>query len=239
MTFAKHLATASLALAAASTAAAGTAYFDVVNGQGHAGIEIAVTVQQSDLNGYDYEFVIENTTDCGDAVITGFYFEQGWTSFFSDSPFDRNLNLGGPPNFLEGGVTPGIAGWTSSMVSHEVMDQGSMNDTMAMGVSSGQSATLAFVTNSDNVSLADLEAALASQGTGIGLRLEGITGQDPHDAAWALAGTGGANNHQCGPILPPPPPGDNGQPTSAPTPSAALMGLALLGIAGKRRRRNI
>ena len=133
MTFAKHLATASLALAAASTAAAGTAYFDVVNGQGHAGIEIAVTVQQSDLNGYDYEFVIENTTDCGDAVITGFYFEQGWTSFFSDSPFDRNLNLGGPPNFLEGGVTPGIAGWTSSMVSHEVMDQGSMNDTMAMG----------------------------------------------------------------------------------------------------------
>lgn len=241
MTIRKHIATATLALAAASTAAAGSAYFDVVTGQAHEGVEIMVTVQQSNLAGYDYEFVIENNTHCGDAIITGFYFESGWASYFSSSPFDRNLNLGGPPNFVEGGVTPDIAGWTSSLVSYEVMDQGSMHDTMLMGVESGRTATVAYVAAGSGVSLQDLDNALASQGYGIGLRLQGHNEQDHAETAWALAGTGQPNGQfPCGQDLPGDLPIDD-QPedsTPVPTPSAAVMGLALIGFVAKRRRRD-
>ncbi len=243
MTIRKHIATAALALAAAGTASAGSAYFDVVTGQAHEGVEIMVTVQQSDLAGYDYEFVIENNTQCGDAIITGFYFESGWASYFSSSPFDRNLNLGGPPNFVEGAVTPDIAGWTSSLVSYEVMDQGSMHDTMLMGVESGRTATVAYVAAGSGVSLEDLDNALASQGYGIGLRLQGYNDQDHAETAWALAGTGQpSGNYPCHLDQEGDLPDLNEEPedsTPVPTPSAALMGLALLGLAAKRRRRDV
>ncbi|XAM00701.1 hypothetical protein OT109_04780 [Phycisphaeraceae bacterium D3-23] len=236
MNISHKIATTALALAAATTAAAGTAHFNIVNGQGHDGIDISVTVQEATIAGYDYEFVIENNTHCDDAGITGVYFESTWGSLFSTSPFDRNIRRDESPlNFVEGGVSPDIAGWSNSMVSYEVM--GGVEN----GVHSGHSTTVAFVAN-NGVTLDDLDSVLATQGFGLGLRLQDMFADDPIASAWALAATGQSqSNHDCGleqGDLPDEGEEGNGgeQATGVPTPSAALMGLALLGLASKRRR---
>ncbi|MEM9415773.1 MAG: MYXO-CTERM sorting domain-containing protein [Planctomycetota bacterium] len=239
MTISHKIATTALALAAATTAAAGTAHYNIVTGEGHDGIDISVTVQEATIDGYDYEFVIENNTHCDDAGITGIYFESAWGSMFSSSAHDRNLRRDeNPLNFVEGGVSPNIAGWSSSLVSYEIMGG------VGNGVHSGHTATVAFMAN-DGVSLDDLDSVLATQGFGLGLRLQDMFADDPIATAWALAGTGQSRgDHNCGfgqGDLPDE--GDGGgqggdEATGVPTPSAALMGLALMGLAGKRRRRD-
>jgi len=226
---------AGLALTLGTAANAGTTHFGIDNGVNTGNVDISVTVQDSNLDGYDYEFVINNNSHCEGATVTGIYFESGWVSYFGDSPFDRNLSLGGPPNFLEGEVDPNITGWVSPTVSYEVM----VGNT-AGRFDSGKSATVAFNAESDSITLEMLENALGTQGFGVGLRLQELLADDPEATAWALAGLGNPTQHtgceQGGDL--PDDGGDNGEPTAVPTPSAALMGLALMGLTGMRRRRS-
>lgn len=233
------IASTALAIAAATTATAGTAHLNIVTGQAPSGVDISITVQESNLAGYDFEFVIENNTHCDDAGITGIYFESGWGDLLSNSPFDRNLRRDESPlNFSEGSATPDVAGWSSTLVSYQVMGG------LGNGVHTGHTATVAFVANTD-VTLEDLDSVLASQGFGLALRLQDMFEEDPNAAAWGLAAAGESQvNHQCGigqgtlPIENEEPEGNGGneQATGVPTPSAALMGLALLGFTAKRRR---
>lgn len=211
-------------------------------GTASAGIEdvpfFPVTVQESEFANFDYEFVIHN---CNDIDVSGIYIETGWNDFFSDSPFDRNIRVeGGPQNFVEGNVSPDLDPWSSSFVSYEVPE--GMDGIPAEG-----NAIIAFVSDGD-FGLAELEAALGSDGFGIGLSAFGVgetegrsyafTTTDFHDGC--LDDDGGDDGGE----------GDEGDegdegvggddgPTGVPSPSAALLGLALLGLTAQRRRRDV
>jgi len=202
-----------------------------------------VSIQESELTGYDFEFVIHNCEEGSE--ISGLYVEEGWDSFFSNNLFDRNLRVDpGAQNLIEGTSSPDLGGWSSSTVSHEIMN-GALP-----GVGTGGTATLAFIAEGD-FDIEDLEAAFGTDGFGLGLRIfdlddesnsylyaelgdhedclfdDGENGDDGGDG-----GDGGdEGDNGSG--------GDDGDATGIPTPSAALMGLALLGLAGTRRRRNL
>ncbi|MFI4860716.1 MAG: hypothetical protein ACIAXF_08555 [Phycisphaerales bacterium JB063] len=242
MTFCKHIAAASLTLAAAATAAAGTADIEVLADGSHEGIDLSVTVQESNLLGYDFEFVIENNTQMGNSTITGIYFESGWGNLVSTSPFNRNLDLLSASVFTEGSVTPEIGGWSGSLVSYEAAVQveinlfgglGNLLENLLAGLGLGQSATVAFVAQTDTT-LADLELALGSQGYGIGVQLGGLDNGSDED--WGLAASLEINL-DLGLQLPECPPNDC-DPSAVPTPSAALLGLGMVGMVMKRRRRD-
>ena len=186
-----------------------------------------VLLQESLLNGYDFEFVIHN---CSDAELTGIYFEQGWDNLFSGSAFDRNLRT--DPNgagFIEGDVAPAIASWTTSLVSYEIGS--GLN-----GLENGSSATVAFVLDTD-LAFQDVQDALFTDGYGIGLQVVGYN----DDGASSFFAAGGEDycgffNTEDGSTQRE---GDDSaaDTTSAPSPSAALLGLAMLGLVNQRRRR--
>lgn len=222
---------------AAGLASADTAPFDVVNGASHSGVDLSVTVQASDMAGYDFEFVINNTSTANGAAITGIYIESGWANsgLLSGSAFERNLNTsdvaGSGVNFLEGAASPDIDGWTDSLVSYEVGNTSAGMAAVWMGVDEGESATIAFAAGNSGVTLEDLESALGASGFNIGVRLQDLFMDDNYVEGWGLASFEG------GGVLPPDTGGGGGA-TGVPTPTAAAAGLALLGIAGFRRRRN-
>ena len=194
------------------------------------GYNLPVHVQESQLNGYDFEFVIHNCSE--EVEITGIYFENGWEDFFSDDLFDRNLRVDpGPLNFLEGTDSPDLSPWSSSTVSYET--PGGL-----AGVGPDGTATIAFVSNGlSEFSLEDLEAALGGdEGFGIALRTLSEGGNNyqfalvgEHDGCDDGGDGGGGEGGGDGG-------GDGG--VGVPSPSAALMGLALIGMIGQRRRRN-
>lgn len=228
------------AVSVAGLASAGTASFDIVSGSTHSGVDVSVTVQESSMVGYDFEFVINNNSTDNGAAITGIYFESGWAGgLLSGSAMDRNLSttgnaLGGVA-FLEGANEPDVAGWGDSLVSYDVRMASAGMEAIWLGVDEGESARIAFQAGSDGVTLADLEAALGSSGFNIGIRLQDLFVGDNYASGWGLAsfseggalpGEGGEGN------------GDGGEATGVPTPTAAAAGLALLAIAGYRRRRD-
>lgn len=187
-----------------------------------------VSVQASEMVGYDFEFVIHN---CDDTYVTGIYIEAGWTDFFSGSAFDRNLRVGdGPQNFIEGDADPSLLGWTDALVSYEVPDGFD-------GLGSHNTATVAFVAN-EGVSLGDLEAAFGGTGFRVGLGAIGYNGSDDMTYGFAEQGV----NEDCLHYVEDG--GDEGEgelpgsATGVPSPSAALLGLALLGLTAQRRRRD-
>lgn len=210
-----------VALAAAPPVHAGFA------GPGDVTAYFPVTVQESQLDGYDFEFVIVN---CTDAVVNGIYVEEGWDGFFSDSPFDRNLRQEPTPqNATEGAVQPPLAGWMGTLVSYE-------SDNGAPGLHTGGTATIAFIVDEGlDIGLDDLNAALGTDGYGFGLRTSGLFGGE--ETRFGLAD---ANSPFCGlvtadgmTLIP-----ERGlAPAATPTPTAAALGLAMLGLAGMRRRR--
>lgn len=229
----------------AGGAFAGVANVDIVSGATHSGVNLSVTVQESSMAGYDFEFVIANMSTGNGAAITGIYIESGWgtSGLLSSSNLDRNLSttgdgaLGGV-NFREGNGDPaGIAGWTDSLVSYDVRDSSPGMEAVWLGVDEGESARIAFQAGSSGVTLADLEAALGTSGFNIGIRLQDLFTSDNYVAGWGLATLdsagalpGGGEGDNGG--------DDNGEGTGVPTPTAAAAGLALLAIAGYRRRRD-
>jgi MYXO-CTERM domain-containing protein len=228
----------------AGGAFAGVADVDIVSGATHSGVNLSVTVQESSMAGYDFEFIIANNSTGNGAAITGIYFEAGWATsgLLSGSNLERNLSTSGDGalggvNFREGNGDPaGIAGWTDSLVSYDVRDSSPGMEAVWLGVDEGESARIAFQAGSSGVTLADLEAALGSSGFNIAIRLQDLFTSDNYVAGWGLAtldsagalpGDGGDEGE-----------GDGGEATSMPTPTAAAAGLALLAIAGYRRRRD-
>ncbi|MEM9414868.1 MAG: hypothetical protein AAGA29_05245 [Planctomycetota bacterium] len=224
-------------------ASADTAPFNIVSGASHSGVDLSVTVQASDMAGYDFEFVINNNSTANGAAITGIYIESGWadSGLLSSSAFERNLNTsdvaGSGVNFIEGSADPSVAGWTDSLVSYEVGMTSAGMAAVWLGVDEGESATIAFAAGNSGVTLEDLESALGASGFNIGVRLQDLFMEDNYVEGFGLASFEG------GGILPIGDGGDeggngDGGATGVPTPTAAAAGLALLGIAGFRRRRD-
>ena len=232
----KTVLTGAICVGTAGLASAATTGIDIVNGSTHAGVDLSVTVQESSMAGYDFEFVINNNSTGNGASITGIYIEAGWASsgLLSGSAFDRNQSAtDSGENLMEGSSDPSIAGWSDSLVSYEVRESSAGMDVVWEGIDEGESARIAFQAGSSGVTLADLEAALGSSGFNIGVRLQDRCSDDNYTNGWGLATLDGGVA---------PPPGDDGgqggEVTSAPTPTAAAAGLALLAIAGYRRRRD-
>ena len=234
------LATTALTVAAS----AGTAPVSIVSGASHGNVDLTVSVQASSRAGYDYDFVVSNASGTPGASVTGIYFESGWASLISGGAFSGSGTLG------SGSASPAIAGWSGSAASYTVGTTTTYTyvnrrgwvatgtaDNVDAGIQEGNSGIVSFTSGS---TLADLESALGGTGFNVGVKVHDVVG-DKYAAGWGLAqsmevtqltivddntdqGGGGQGG---GPVVA----------AHAPTPTAAAAGLALLGLAGLRRRR--
>lgn len=232
--------TAAALLAATSAATAGTAPFNMVSGPTTPGIDVTLTIQESVTPGYDYDFVVSNSSLMG--IVTGVYFEVDWNSMLGDS------TSSGPAALVSGTESASIAGWEGSMASHTVEVERVQKwagrgykvyyyDNLDHGIQEGESHVFSFNTDGA-ISLADLESMLGTDGYGVAIKMQGLT-EDEQVSGWGEAdereeellvvqtiATGGDNDG-----------GDDVEVTAAPSPTAALAGLVVAGIAGLRRRR--
>jgi MYXO-CTERM domain-containing protein len=237
--------TAAALLAATTAATAGTAPFNMVSGATAPGVDVSLSIQQSSTPGYDYDFVVSNSSLMG--IVTGVYFEMDWSGMLgaaSDS---------GPATLLPGNHTPQIDGWEGTKSSHTVEKKSVRKlvgrhyvdyhyDNLDHGVQEGASQVFSFNAHSDFLSLADLESMLGTEGYGVAIKMQGLTA-DEQASGWGLA------DEREEEILVvqslalvrevEPNGGGNGQSevTAVPSPTAAFAGLVLAGIAGLRRRR--
>lgn len=233
--------TAAALLAATTAATAGTAPFNMVSGATAPGVDVSLTIQQSSMPGYDYDFVVSNSSLMG--IVTGVYFEMDWNSMLGAA------NDSGPATLLPGTHTPQIAGWEGTKSSHTVEKkrvrkwvgrgyQDFYYDNLDHGVQEGDAQIFSFSTNGI-LSLEDLESMLGTEGYGVAIKMQGLT-SDEQASGWglaeereeeilvvqALASQPDDNSKK-----------DDVQVTAAPSPTAALAGLVVAGIAGLRRRR--
>lgn len=228
-----------------AVASAGTAPVNIVSGASHGNVDLSVTVQSSSRAGFDYDLVINNNSGAPGASVTGVYFESGWASLVSGGSF-------GGSGLNAGTANPGISGWSSSSASYTVgqtvigstttfagrtrITNNVYGDDVAAGIQEGGFGVFSFTSAA---TMADLEAALGNTGFNVGVKVQDVV-TDKQAAGWGLAQTlpvqqplvqdGGPSDNG----------GNNGGNTSvahAPTPTAAAAGLALLGLAGLRRRR--
>jgi MYXO-CTERM domain-containing protein len=243
----KTLLAAFAATAMTAAASAGTTPVSIVSGATHGNVDLTVTVQASSQAGY-YDFVVSNASGTPGASVTGIYFESGWASLISGGAFSGSGSLN------SGSSSPSIAGWTGSAASYTVgttttpiyqfVNRRGMVlvgtetvENIDGGIQEGSSGIVSFASSA---SLGDLEAALGGSGFNVGVKIQDVI-SDKSAAGWGLA--------QAFPQQQPievvdGPTQDGGQggydvvkATSAPTPTAALAGLALMGLAGMRRRR--
>ncbi|MGB0768456.1 MAG: hypothetical protein ACPGYV_12190 [Phycisphaeraceae bacterium] len=241
----KALAAAAVLAASTTAATAGTSPFSLVSGASNPTVDVTLTIQASSQPDYAYDFVISNNSLMG--TVTGVYFELNWNRLLSGAgtPF-------GPADMEPSSLNPAIEGWTGSKAAHTVQSKttpqwigrGYRNVTtydMGWGIEAGESQTYAFKTDTDKVSLADLTDMLATDGYGVAIRMQGLT-EDAQATGW-----GEVLDNQPAELLvvqriavnDGPGPSDNEGPkvTGAPTPTAALAGVAMLGIVSLRRRR--
>jgi MYXO-CTERM domain-containing protein len=231
--------TAAALLATATAATAGTAPFNMVSGPSTAGIDVSLTVQQSATPGYDYDFVVSNSSLMG--VVTGVYFEVDWNSLLSGAGASQ-----GNATLAAGSATPDIPGWEGTKASHTTQVQrvrvrqgrflvDHWMDNLGHGIQEGDSQVFSFAADTSEVSLADLESMLGTDGYGVAIRMQGLT-QDQQAAGWGEA----AEREEEVLLVETIPTGQGGEEvevTAAPSPTAGLAGLAILGLAGLRRRR--
>jgi MYXO-CTERM domain-containing protein len=234
LNFVKTLATASVLALATTAASAGTSDFIMVNGVDAPGIDVSLTIQASTTTGHAYDFVITNNSDTG--IVTGVYLEQSWGSLLSNAGTPN-----GPANLNPGTLSPDIPEWASSEASHTIgqtrvrtwvsprvgyIDR--YYDALADGIQPGQSHTLAFMTDDQFTSLGDLEDAVGTFGFAVGIKVQNVV-NDPYAPAWGLIDTMQRSEEINDPGT---------TPTGVPSPTAALAGLAMLGLAATRRRRD-
>ncbi|MBX2853172.1 MAG: hypothetical protein KTR15_15665 [Phycisphaeraceae bacterium] len=232
--------TAAAMLAATTAATAGTAPFNMVSGPTTPGVDVSLTIQESSMPGYDYDFVISNSSLMG--IVTGVYFEVDWNSMLGGA------SSSGPATLLPGTHTPQIAGWEGTKSSHTVEQKRVRKlsgrhyvdyqyDNLDHGVQEGDVQIFSFNAHSDILSLEDLESMLGTDGYGVAIKMQGLT-QDEQASGWGLAEEREEELlvvqrlavQQDGPT-------EEVEVTAAPTPTAALAGLVVAGIAGLRRRR--
>lgn len=223
--------TAAAALAVTGIASAGTSSFIMVNGVNIPGIDVSLTVQASSTPGYAYDFIVANNSDQGS--VTGVYFEEGW----SGKIWGAGLSTG-PATLNAASLNPYIDGWEGPKVSRTVgvekkrywIGRGyreTVRDRVEDGIAPGQAQVFSFNTDTDKVSLDSLEDVLGEYKFGVAIRMQDLINDD-QAAGWGLVE----------PISEPQESGDPGDNiTGVPTPSAALAGLVMLGLAGTRRRR--
>jgi len=238
--------TAAALLAATTAASAGTAPFSMVSGATNPGVDVSLTIQQSAAPGYDYDFVVNNSSIMG--IVTGVYFEVDWNSMLSGEGASS-----GPATLVTGSLDPQIDGWEGSKASHTVEQVTSRQfvgktykdivfDNLGHGIQEGDSQVFSFV--ADGVSIGALGNLLGTDGYGVAIRMQGLT-EDEQAAGWGEAdqrdeellfveansfieqtGPGGNDSD-----------GGDAEVISAPSPTAALAGLVVAGVAGLRRRR--
>lgn len=234
----KKILSAALLCLAAANSQAQFADFDVVNGINDPGTRIFLEINPSDFDGFAYDFTITNLSASG--YVTGVYFEENW---------NRKLKSvgtpSGPATYFAASLNPDVSGWIGPKSSHAVafdtvehmVQRGVFRDTrhniVEQGLAPGQSQTFSFATDTRIISLENLHQALATEGYGVAVQLQGIQGYDRESPSWLLANSmpaGGGQGGGGGSFL--------RNAAVAPTPSAA--GLALVGgliSLGKRRRR--
>ena len=247
----KTIAAAAL-LATATTASAGTAPFTITSDA--PGVDVGLIVQESNTPGYDYDFVVSNSSLMG--VVTGVYFESALKSVLGEAKSTGDATL------LESSQTAPIDGWDGTGVAYTVenttvtttsrqrvgrflRDVTVVTDTgdadLGQGLQSGESQTFSF--SSDNISLEDLHALIGTEGYGVAIRVQGLDSEDEQAAAWGIVEAyeipeqadvlvgdndgGGFGGNGGGDV----------EVTATPSPTAAIAGLAVFGIAGLRRRR--
>ena len=238
------LLTAAALLAATTAASAGTAPFSMVSGASAPGVDVSLTIQQSTVPGYDYDFVVSNSSVMG--IVTGVYFEMDWNGMINSVGLSS-----GPATLVSSNLTPQITDWTGTMESHTVEQYNSRQwvgrgykdfkyDDINDGILEGQSQVFSFT--SSVLTLGDLEDMLGTAGYGIAIKMQGLT-EDEQAAGWGLAdereqellfvqASNLVRSEEVGDEQ-----AENVDVVSAPSPTAALAGLVVAGIAGLRRRR--
>ena len=228
----KHVSMLLFAAAASlsASAQAGTFNFSIVNGLNSPDIDTYITLRESTMTGYAYDFVVTNASTRG--TITGVYFEEDWV---------RKLwGVGvssGPADYLPASLSPDINGWNGPMGSHTVStrneeDQASSNPrdmVIGDGLLPGESQVFSFKTDVNKVKLEDLDALIGTDGYGIAVLVQDLIDQDTTLPAWGLLN---GSTIQRVSFTPPAP----SAVTSVPTPTA-LMSAAVLGLASFCRRR--
>lgn len=232
--------TAAALLAATTAATAGTAPFSMVSGATAPGVDVSLTIQESVTPGYDYDFVVSNSSLMG--IVTGVYFEVDWNSMLSGLGMST-----GPATLIADNVNPNIDGWAGSTASHTTeverirtrQGRGYVDnyyDNLDHGIQEGQTQVFSFA-SSGALSLEDLESMLATEGYGVAIRMQGLT-EDEQAAGWGLAEDRPDELLVVQAISTRQTDGDDKvEVVSAPSPTAALAGLVVAGIAGLRRRR--
>lgn len=221
------------ALALTGTASAGNAPFTMISGATAPGIDVSLTLQASGQPGYAYDFIVSNNSLVG--IVTGVYLEADWSSMLSGAGLST-----GPALLNPGSLSPVIAGWEGPMASHTVgstrvrklVGRGYRDyyyDTLEDGIMPGQGQTFSFVADTGTISLQDLLNAIGQPGYGVAIRMQDLT-SDPYAAGWGEVEALEYVENIEGPLNPT-------DITGVPTPTAAIAGLALLGIVGIRRRR--
>lgn len=227
------LLTSALLLAAANLLHAGTAPFMMVNGVTAPGIDVSLTIRESTQDGFAYDFVVHNNSAQG--IVTGVYFEEDWTR--------KIKGVGtsfGPAVLPAASLIPEVP-WKGPMGSHTIVKErvrtwvgrgyfDTWRDKLEDGLDPGQEQIFSFKTDTSLHSLRDLEDMLANPGYGVAIRMQDLV-IDPYLEGWGLVQPIERK------VLVSVASEDIPQGASAPTPTAALSGMAMLGIYALRRRR--
>ncbi|MFK7789292.1 MAG: hypothetical protein AB8C95_07375 [Phycisphaeraceae bacterium] len=237
--------TAAALLATATAASAGTAPFSMVSGATAPGVDVSLSVQQSSVPGYDYDFVVSNSSLMG--IVTGVYFEMDWNGMLNGAG-----ESSGPAALVSGSATPQIADWEGTKASHTVKKDrvrqrvgrhfvDFLYDNLLDGIQEGESQTFSFTTDTNIISLEDLQDMIGTDGYGVAVRMQGLTA-DEQATAWGeadereqeimLVQTFASVRQDVNTDN-----DDSVEVVSAPSPTAAIAGLVVAGIAGLRRRR--
>lgn len=236
--------TAAAIMTAATAASAGTAPFSMVSGPTTPGVDVSLTIQESADSPNGFDFIINNNSLMG--IITGVYFEVNWDTKLNDSI--ANTGDGQFESTTLNPSNPDIDGWNGSSASHTVEQKitsvrvnrrttyNMVVDNLGHGIQEGESHTFSYNALNGLITLQDLEDMVGTDGFGIAIKMQGLT-SDEQQTGWGLAEEREEEILTLQSFASLRVADDQVDVVSAPSPTAAVAGLAVLGIAGLRRRR--